>query len=229
MRFLILLCATVMLAAGGAAKAAVITATTTHSVIGEVYPDTGIFTFGSGGADAGGTGPYDVTRGFAEFDLSGMSGPVADAQLSFRTGAVHSCCVGNGILIDSYKGNGLADTGDFQAAGTGSVGSFTDASATLGSLFSFDITALVNAAIAAGDLYFGIRLGGDSPWTYNSFFTFTDFEITTGGLVRASSVIQVSEPTALLLLGLGLIIVGLFSRRAMARGRARRAREGKLP
>lgn len=222
MRFVFLLFVSTILGVAGNAGASVISATTTHGVVGEIYPDSGVFLLGGARADVGSSGPYDVTRGFAEFDLGRLSGPVSSAQLRFNASAVNSCCVGNSILVDGYTGDGLASVGDFQASSSGAIGSFLDSVATIGTLITFDITSLLNSAISNGDLFFGVRLAGDSPWDNNSFLGFDGFEVSvTEAPVMAlrsfRAAVPVSAPSGFILLLLGLAGISLLSRRGPAR------------
>lgn len=167
--------------------------------------------FHFGMVNAGEMGVEDE-RGLIEFDLSAQ-GMWASVMLTFANAQFQTCCpVGATggtytIGVFAYTGNNTLSFADFDAAGV-LVGSFSTAGLTVGTPFSFDVTAPFNLH-AGGSL--GIRLQALSEPGQTSF-TFNNFQLET------SAVAPVPEPATMLLLGAGLA-GGVFRRRRRTAGR----------
>ena len=123
------------------------------------------------------------------------------------------------IFVDAYDGNNLEDISDYQVASVGAVGSFVVTgnpapNPAVGSIFSFDVTALLNAAILGGDTSFGIRLVEDranADYANNLAWTFDNFRLTTDDQTTQPTV---PVPGTLALLGLGLAGFAISRRKA---------------
>ena len=81
------------------------------------------------------------------------------------------------IQIVSYLGNNAENNSDYEAAATATIGSFSTAGLVAGNVLSFDVTSALNAAIAAGNPSFGIRLAA-VPLNPTGALTFRDFSLT---------------------------------------------------
>jgi hypothetical protein len=151
--------------------------------------------FHNGMVNAGEMG-VEEERGVVEFDLAAQ-GLVASALLTFDNTPFRTCCVGvtggnYTIGVFSYVGDNTTTLVDYQAVGT-LLGSFSTAGLTVGTPFSFDVTAAFNTNVG-GSL--GIRLQALSEPGQTSY-TFDNFEINT--TARA-----VPEPGMMLMLGTAL-------------------------
>ncbi len=142
----------------------------------------------------------EEVRGLSEFDLSGLS-ETTSAVLSFDVGADSGLFPENGfaylgpIDILAYGANNALDLADYSVAPTGTVGSFSTAGLSVGDALSFDVTALLNAAIGAGDPALGIRLqiagaGNGGAYTFNAF------ELTTTDATDPTDPTGPTDPTA---------------------------------
>ncbi len=119
-------------------------------------------------------------RGLAEFDIDELGTSVHEAILRFSVDQADGLFGQDGadFLIDvlSYQGdNGHAD-GDFEIAATGIVGQFSTNGLSPGGMVSFDVTSLLNAAIADDDGSFGIRLQAATA-PNGGAYTFGEFEL----------------------------------------------------
>jgi hypothetical protein len=163
----------------------------------------------------------EAVRGLSEYDLTGLSA-AASAFVTFNVFNEGGLFAGTNdtpftgsITIEAYLGNNLEDISDYQAAVTGTVGTFAVSPAGLdvGDILSFDITSIFNAAIAASDVSLGIRLRADplnpnsQAWTFDSFRLTTESECTPGAPCGAP------EPTGLALVGLAIGALALARRR----------------
>lgn len=99
-------------------------------------------------------------RSFAEFDLSGLGGPVI--QSATITGVLNEqFTFGFGtspadFVFDLYEGNGVADLSDFNIAGT-TVGTVTlDEDFDVYNV-SFDVTDALQGIVDAGGTFAGLR------------------------------------------------------------------------
>jgi len=162
----------------------------------------------------------EEVRGLSEYDLAGLSN-AASAFVTFNvfkagglfSGANDTPFTGS-ITVEAYAGNNLEDLADYEAASLGTVGSFavSPAGVSVGDVFSFDITALFNTAIANADSSFGIRLRADPVNPDSEAWTFDNFRLTTDNQCVGASC-DVPEPATLALLGLGIVGLAASSRR----------------
>ena len=136
----------------------------------------------------------------SEFDLTGQQA-AGSVFLSFKLAGTsrppEQLGTSGFMPVRSYIGDDLAQGSDFAPTWTGDIGNADFGSLAAGSLLSFDVTSLFNAAIARGDAAFGV--GIDSKVIPNSFAYYSDF---------ALSVSAVPEPgtAALMLVGLGSVL-----------------------
>ncbi|CAM5794914.1 PEP-CTERM sorting domain-containing protein [Rhizobacter fulvus] len=138
--------------------------------------------------------------GRAEFSLEGIQS-VADASFSLTRMGVSAInrepAVDAAMTIRTYIGNGIAEVRDYTPTITGSLGSFAFGSLPFGTVGSFDVTQLVNQAIARGDKAFGIAL---DQMAYSNNFG------TVGSLtLHVTPAIPEPSTYAMLLGGLALV------------------------
>jgi len=137
-------------------------------------------------------------RGLVEFNLTGES-PFAAVLLTFANAPFQTCCpagVSGGsytVGVYAYAGNNALSFSDFDVPGS-LLGSFSTAGMTIGTPFSFDVTAAFNANVG-GSL--GIRLQALTEPGQTSY-TFNNFTLDT------APVAAMPEPGTMLLLGIGL-------------------------
>ncbi|MCW5557496.1 MAG: PEP-CTERM sorting domain-containing protein, partial [Verrucomicrobiae bacterium] len=179
----------------------------------------GAFGNPAGKAEVGRFGSEEV-RGLSEYNLTGL-GTATSAYVSFdvfKAGGlfdgVNDRPFTGKIIVDAYAGNNLENISDYGATSLGEVGIFNVSTLIAGDIFSFDITSIFNAAIAAGNTSLGIRLREDrSNPDYNSSlaWTFDTFRLTSDNLTTKPGAV-VPEPESFALVG--LVLVGAaFSRR----------------
>ncbi len=125
----------------------------------------------------------EQVRGLSEYNLAGVAaGPAFVTFNVFRLGGLFGQAnyVGN-IKVDTYLGNNAEDISDYQAASTGTIGSFSTAGLAVGNTVSLDITSLLAAALSAGNTSLGIRLVFDSATTPTgaNAITFDTFSLTS--------------------------------------------------
>ncbi|MCC6610109.1 MAG: PEP-CTERM sorting domain-containing protein [Burkholderiales bacterium] len=221
-----------LLAATGA-QAALITNGFTFAVATGSDTDIGTHFHSSTGGDYGnpagkaevGRFTIEEVRGLSEYDLTGLGSSVTSAFVTFNVykqgglfSGVNDTPFTGTILIDAYAGNNAEDISDYEAATRGGVGSFSvtrsPTSPALGTVFSFDITALLNAALADSLTSFGIRLRedrGGPDYESSRAWTFDNFRLTTDD----QSTGTVPLPATFWLFGIGL--AALFGVRRTAR------------
>lgn len=205
------------------ASAAVITEGFTFSVADAFVGPSGVGThfhsstggdFGNpaGKAEVGELGDEEV-RGLSEYDLAGLAGG-GPAFVTFRVdilGGLFGQWAFDGVIeVLAYLGNNTENLSDFEAASTGLVGSFSTAGLVVGQTLSFDISALLTAAITAGDPSLGIRLQKVGS-TGGGAIVFDSFRLTTENL--SDGVIPLPAAAWLFLAGIG----ALAARRKLVR------------
>ena len=170
----------------------------------------GVFGNPAGRAEVGNFA-LECVRGLSEYDLGGLETSssvfvtfaVADDGGLFA--GVNDFPFSGTINVVAYAGDNLEDVADYEAASTAAVGSFDTAGLMVGSVLSFDITGLFNAAILGGGTSLGIRLerAGEGP-TNRGAWTFGTFRLTNDD---QTSVGIVPEPSTVILLASGLVAV----------------------
>lgn len=170
----------------------------------------GVFGNPAGRAEVGNFST-ECVRGLSEYDLGGLE-TSSSAFVTFMVADDGGLFVGTNdfpfsgtINVVAYAGNNAEDIGDYEAASTGTVGSFSTTGLMVGSVLSFDITGIFNAAILGGGNSLGIRLerAGESQsnsgaWTFSTFKLTNDDQSTVG---------VVPEPGTVVLLATGLVAV----------------------
>ena len=165
----------------------------------------------------------ECVRGLSEFNLAGLA-PQSSAFVTFSVSRVGGLFAGvndfpfrfPGALIYAYVGNNSEDIADYQAAtlptpnGFGTVGAFFSEGLSELSVLSFDITSVLNAAIAANRPSLGVRVqrNGDASRNVGAM-TFQDFRLTTDD----QTVNLTPEPSTFFLIATGLAALVLFRRR----------------
>ena len=190
----------------------VFTATTDRT-----YPEFGqVSDIGSASVGWAGTPFRQYWRGFGEFDLAGLQ-PVSSAVLSFDYKSYISNLEGeNNLLISTmfvqaYVGDNSASVQDIFAPTVGTIGSFIIESKELNETLSFDVTTLLNEALARGDAAFGVRLhvtgAGFDSRGLATFARYDNFTLVASNIPEPGTY-------ALMLAGLGFAAV---ARRVRAR------------
>jgi hypothetical protein len=144
----------------------------------------------------------------SEFDLTGQQA-AGSVVLSFQAVSVtrrHDFAPAL-IRVGTYAGNNLAELNDFTPTWQGALPGIDLATFAAGTLYTFDVTALYNAAIARGDFAFGV--GIDNREFADTFAAFDGFTL---------AVAAVPEPQtwALMLAGGAALGLGRLARRRMA-------------
>lgn len=104
---------------------------------------------------------FDDKRAFAEFDLSGLGGPVVETATITGT-LEEKFTFGFGtspadIQFDLYSGNGAADLSDFDGAGT-IIGTLTVEEDFDTLALSFDVADALQALVDGGATHAGLRV-----------------------------------------------------------------------
>jgi len=155
-------------------------------------------------AGKGEVGSYDCeeVRGLSEYNLAGLtsSGPAFVTFEVFNKSGLFGIPEKGDLTIDiySYLANNAEDISDFEAPPTGFIGSFNTSGLSIDDTLSFDVDALLDAAIIGGNSSFGIRLQPRDFLSDMPTWTFDDFRLTTDD--QSSGV---AVPGPLPLLGVG--------------------------
>jgi hypothetical protein len=174
----------------------------------------------AGLAEVGGLFGQEEPRGLSEYDLAGLvsGGPAFVTFDVFSIFGLFGQSTGVfDIDIFAYLGNNAEDLSDYQAPATAFIGTFSTSGLSTGEGLSFDVAAVLDAAILDGDPSFGIRLQQSVHNTFGPAYTFNNFRLTTE---------PIPEPGTLLLLTSGMIGVAL--RRRASRSRRSWIRAGSM-
>ncbi len=142
---------------------------------------------------------FEEIRALSEVDLSGLAA-ASSATLRFDLFDDAGLFDENDfaylgpIDILACGADNAAELAYFGAVATGTGGSFSTAGLSVGETLSFDVTALYNAAIGAGDSALGIRLqiaGTDNGGAY----TFDAFDLGTGDATGSTDPGGPTDPT----------------------------------
>ncbi|ARE42021.1 hypothetical protein RGUI_3880 [Rhodovulum sp. P5] len=127
----------------------------------------------------------EEVRGLSEYNLDSLS-VATSAFVTFEVYLLGGLFVGENdflyegnIAVASYLGNNSEDITDYEAASTGSIGSFSTIGLAVGDTLSFDITSVYNAAILNGDESLGIKLFYTPTQSNGGAITFDWFRLTT--------------------------------------------------
>ena len=142
-------------------------------------------------------------RGLVEFNIASLA-PFSAATLNFN---VFSDSGGTmAMTLVSYDGNGVYSmSGDYSAAATSLVSSFSTTSFATGSVMSFDISASLASAVANSKNFIGYRFARQGT---GATVDFRNFSIVT-------TAAAVPEPTSVALIGFG--VLGLLASRRKSR------------
>jgi hypothetical protein len=173
-------------------------------------PATGYVTQGGSSATAGMYGyQAEWVAARSEFDLAGEQ-TASSVVLSFVLTSVsrpeEQLGTAAFMPVRAYIGDNTASLSDFTPTWTGDIGSVDFGTLAVGSVLSFDVTSLFNAAVARGDAAFGV--GIDNRTVPDSFASFNDFSL---------AVTAVPEPGTCALMFAGLFAVGFATRQRQRR------------
>ncbi len=123
----------------------------------------------------------EAVRGLAEFDIGDVDTLVYQATLRFSVELAEGLYGQDGaaFLIDvlSYQGDAIAGTSDFEIVANGIVGQFSTNDLSVGTVVDFDVTSLLNTAIAGDEMAFGVRLQ-EASTPGGGAYTFGQFELS---------------------------------------------------
>jgi len=157
------------------------------------------------GNDSGSGDSEIIYRAFIGFDLSGLSGPSASNATLYL-----SCFQGsanlNNIIIDVVNFGDTLDSSDYDIAAINSgVASFS--SSQTGYL-AINVTDAVNSALSADRIQFRLRAEVEQSMAMQNMVFINNIEDYRGsGEIPKLDVTMVPEPSSLLLVGLGSLIL----------------------
>lgn len=177
------------------------------------HSDSNAYIFGPGFAEVGSFETEEV-RGLSEFDATGQSAATA-VSLTFTTqgyglfGGFNKFPFDGQIDIVAYAGNNLEEVSDYAASATASIGNFSTTGLTIGTPFSFDITSILNNAIANNWTALGVRLSTENTSVNGGAWTFDNFQLVAINNAASDST-SIPEPSLFLLFISGLASLCLF-------------------
>lgn len=165
------------------------------------------------------SGGNNLSRGYFEFDISGLPGGIIIQSASLvlkASGTVSSLSGGADLYLHSYDGDGSITEADWFASktfvGSANYAQWTPANTILETPFS-DLSTLA-AAIAGGTQYFGIEVGVNFASTVNVYSLESTHAARLFPTLRLNyELAAVPEPGSIALLGVGVFLLALYGYR----------------